>query len=639
MERLAKLIAFFCLLGMAKAQPSPSMQLQDASGKPMGESQAPVIVKVTGSVLDSDTRQPLPAFYVTAGVLDRDRVNFNWETNRLVFTQGAFKMELTKERLPPSVLIEAEGYLPQSSGAIREQETNLTFLLKKGTGPTGVVMTQDGHPAAGRTVYFSRLKDLVYLDGTNLAPRKVSSHVRSMLTDEAGRFSFKPDLEAFGVLVVDDAGFAEVRVEDLKSSPEVRLQPWGRVEGTLRIGTRLGSNETVRMTGAFAPYAYYPRPLPPFAISVETKTDATGHFVFPRVPPTDVKIFHSPQVGRVETGLTPISQITNITVKAGETRNVSIGGQGRTCVGRVVVKNYSKPINWQDEVFWIESVSPEPAECPNFDAISKEYRAAAAVARNRAELDAAQSRYLAEHDQIARQLCAYYSSPAGRKYWFSKGRYVLEFSQDGSFRIEDVPPGKYEMNIDLRELEKKMGQMKSPLIALGRKEIEMPDIPGGRCDTPLDLGVINMVARLNQGDVAPDFSVKTTDDKIVKLSDYRGKYVLLNFWAISNALSGAEIPDLRDTYHAYKNEPRLAMLGLSLDPDAAAARSFSLKNQFEWTQGFLGGRAENDLPDRFGVEKIPFVMLINPDGRVLVSSLPGGAIKSTVDSVLGGPPS
>lgn len=606
------------------------MQFRDASGNHGG-----FTVKVTGSVVDADTGQPLPSFYVTTGTQDRERTGFDWsETNRTPFKQGAFSVNLTKDRLAPAVLIEADGYLPQRSDPIRGREAGLTFLLKKGRGPTGVVLTSDGRPAGGKTVYFSRLKDLVYLEGTNLTPRKASSRTRSTVTDNAGRFSFAPDLDAFSVMVADDFGFAEVPVEDLKSSPEVRLQPWGRLEGTLKIGTESAANETVRMAGAFAPYSYYPRPLPPFAISAETTTDSAGRFVFPRVPPVDVKIFHSARVGRMETGLTPITQITNLTLKAGETRSVTLGGQGRPIVGRVVLKNYNKPVHWQDQVFWLESLSPEPSDCPNFEAISKEYHVAMAAARSPQDIDAAQSRYVEHHDLVARQLRAYYSSPSGRRYWFSKNRYVLVFSEDGSFCINDVPGGKYEMSIDVRALENKVGQLKSPLIGLFRQEVDVPDAPGGRSDKPLDLGVLNMQVRLNQGDEAPDFAVKTLDNKTVKLSDYKGKYVLLDFWSASNALSVAETSDLKETCAAFKNEPRLAMIGLNVDPDFDTARAFAGKNQLDWTQGWLGNRSERDLPDRYGVEKIPFVTLIDQAGRVIFSGLPGGSIKSTMDSIL-----
>jgi peroxiredoxin len=631
---LAGLSAGAGLLSVAKAQQPPvTMKPLHASGNEGKRVQ----VKASGIVLDAETGQPLPAFYLTPGTLDRDRTSFDWaEQSRQLRTRGAFIINLTKEKLPPAVLIEANGYLPQCSGPIRGLETNLVFHLKKGGGPSGVVLTPEGLPAAGRTVYLSRLKDFVFLEGTNLTPKKVSSRTRSTITDQAGHFSFAPGLDDFGVMVADDAGFAEVRVEALKSSPQVRLQPWARLEGTLKIGTQPASNETVRLANAFAQFAYYPRPLPPYSIAVATTTDTEGRFVFPRVPPVDVKISHAPKIGRAGTDQIPITQITNLTLKAGETRVVTLGGQGRPVVGRLVLKNYHKTMDWQDQVFWMNSLAPEPPDCPNFDAINKEYHVARHAAKTQADIDAAEARYLAEYDRIARQLCAYYSSPAGRQYWFSRRSYVLRFAQDGAFRIDDVPGGKYELTIDPRALNGNLGQFKSPRIDLHRQEIDVPDSPGGRSDTPLDLGVINMVAPLMQGETAPDFSVKSVDEKTFKLSDYRGKYVLLNFWATWDAPSVAAMPGLKETYDAFKNDPRFAMIGLNLDTDPAAARAFAVKNKMEWPQGFLGHWSESTVPDQFGVESLPYVLLIDPGGRVLAPGLQAGSIKSAVDAALAG---
>jgi thiol-disulfide isomerase/thioredoxin len=624
------------LLSVAAAQEPPvAMKLLDASGHAVG-SQAPTIqVKVTGNVLDAETGRPLPAFHVTTGAQDRDRRSFDWtEQGPLLFTKGAFTVLLAKEGMPPAVLIEAEGYLPQCSGPIRGLETNLIFQLKKGGGPAGVVLTPEGHPAAGRTVYLSRTKDLLYLEGTNLTPRKASARLRSTTTDPAGRFSFAPDLDAFSVVVADDAGFADVPVLELTSSPRVRLQPWARVEGTLNMGAKAGPNETVRLVGAFAMFAYYPRPMPPYAIKVATTTDAAGRFVFPRVPPVDVKLCHLPKVGQAGDDRLPITQITNCALKAGETRFVTLGGQGRPVVGRVVLKNYPKSLDWREQMFWMESLAPEPAECPNFDAISKEYHAARRAAKSQEDRDAAETRYVAEYDRIARQLRAYYSSPEGRRYWFSRRSYVLRFAQDGSFRVDDVPGGKYVLTLDPREPEADLSRRKWPVLDSYCREIDVPDSPGGRSDTPLDLGLINMVAQLMNGELAPDFSAKTLEDKTVKLSDGLGKYTLLVFWAAGNAPSAAAMPDLKETYEAFKNNPRFAMIGLSLDADAAAARAFAVKNNMDWTQGFLGPWSGSPLPEQYGVKDLPFVLLIDPTGRVFAGGLQGGNIKSAVDAAL-----
>ncbi len=64
----------------------------------------------------------------------------------------------------------------------------------------------------------------------------------------------------------------------------------------------------------------------------------------------------------------------------------------------------------------------------------------------------------------------------------------------------------------------------------------MPEIPGGRSNEPLDLGTITvkLFEAIRVGDVAPDFDVERVGipekGRRLKLADYRGKLVLLNFW-------------------------------------------------------------------------------------------------------------
>jgi thiol-disulfide isomerase/thioredoxin len=143
-----------------------------------------------------------------------------------------------------------------------------------------------------------------------------------------------------------------------------------------------------------------------------------------------------------------------------------------------------------------------------------------------------------------------------------------------------------------------------------------------------------MLAPLHPGDPAPDFAVKTVEGQTVKLSDYKGKYVLLDFWATWSAPSVAEMPDLKETYAAFASNPRFTMIGLNLDTDLASARAFSSENQTGWTQGFLGKWSESEVPNRYGIESIPFVMLIDPNGRVLMTDMHGRTIKSAVHVAL-----
>src|ERR1044071_2715941 len=76
------------------------------------------------------------------------------------------------------------------------------------------------------------------------------------------------------------------------------------------------------------------------------------------------------------------------------------------------------------------------------------------------------------------------------------------------------------------------------------------------------------------------------------------------------------------------------MIGLSLDPISKTPRDYTKKNELGWIMGFLGEWAKTDLPAQYGVEGIPSIFLIGPDGKVIAKDLRGENIKSTVEHTL-----
>ena len=68
----------------------------------------------------------------------------------------------------------------------------------------------------------------------------------------------------------------------------------------------------------------------------------------------------------------------------------------------------------------------------------------------------------------------------------------------------------------------------------------------------------------SEGRLAPDFTLTSTDGKAIKLSDYRGKVVVVDFWATWCPPCKAEIPDFIRLYSQYKNSG-FQMLGISVD--------------------------------------------------------------------------
>ena len=139
-------------------------------------------------------------------------------------------------------------------------------------------------------------------------------------------------------------------------------------------------------------------------------------------------------------------------------------------------------------------------------------------------------------------------------------------------------------------------------------------------------------AMLGAGETAPSFEVKTLEGKTIKLSDYRGKYVLLDFWATWCSICLGETPGLKSTHDAFDKDDRFVMIGLSLDDKVELPREYVAKQGLNWIQCLLGD--DWSLPKQYGVWGIPAVFLVGPDGKVVAGRLHGDGIKAAVAEAL-----
>ena len=130
-------------------------------------------------------------------------------------------------------------------------------------------------------------------------------------------------------------------------------------------------------------------------------------------------------------------------------------------------------------------------------------------------------------------------------------------------------------------------------------------MPGGRSDDPLDIGklVLALAKQVKIGEPAPLFEVKTLDDKPLKLADFRGKVVLLDFWATWCGPCVKEMPHFKAIHDEFGKDGRFVLIGLSLDKKAEAARQYVTDNDLKWPQGFLGEKSKTQ--DAYGVKGIP----------------------------------
>ena len=138
------------------------------------------------------------------------------------------------------------------------------------------------------------------------------------------------------------------------------------------------------------------------------------------------------------------------------------------------------------------------------------------------------------------------------------------------------------------------------------------------------------------GEEAPDFTVPTLDGKTFKLSDYRGKYVLLDFWATWCGPCLGETPNLKKVFEAHGKKENFIMVGLSLDQDAEKPKTYLKENGCGWVDGFLGDWGKDKVTKKYGVRGIPTILLIGPDGKVVANHLRGDAILAAVGDALEG---
>lgn len=129
------------------------------------------------------------------------------------------------------------------------------------------------------------------------------------------------------------------------------------------------------------------------------------------------------------------------------------------------------------------------------------------------------------------------------------------------------------------------------------------------------------------GAVAPDFTQNDVDGQPVRLSDFRGKYVLLDFWASWCGPCRAENPVVVKAYEKYKSR-NFTVLGVSLDnPGKKDAWLQAIKKDgLAWTQVSDLKGWQNEVAKLYQVKSVPRNLLIDPDGKIIAKNLRGKAL-------------
>ena len=137
------------------------------------------------------------------------------------------------------------------------------------------------------------------------------------------------------------------------------------------------------------------------------------------------------------------------------------------------------------------------------------------------------------------------------------------------------------------------------------------------------------------GKVVPNFSATDLDGKPISLQDYRGKVVLLDFWAVWCGPCLTEIPNVKRVYDTYKDQG-FDIIGVSLDTDETRLRNYLKKNNISWRQIFSGQKWKTPLAEQYHIRSIPAPWLIARDGTLISREARGVKLERLVVEALRG---
>jgi thiol-disulfide isomerase/thioredoxin len=139
---------------------------------------------------------------------------------------------------------------------------------------------------------------------------------------------------------------------------------------------------------------------------------------------------------------------------------------------------------------------------------------------------------------------------------------------------------------------------------------------------------------LVNGVTFPDFAEKDLNGAPISVGGLKGKVVLVDFWATWCGPCRGELPNVIATYKKH-HANGFEIIGVSLDSERDKLDAF-LKNEdgMTWPQYYDGQGWQNKLAVKYGVESIPFAVLIGPDGKIIGKDLRGDDLENAVANAL-----
>ncbi len=129
------------------------------------------------------------------------------------------------------------------------------------------------------------------------------------------------------------------------------------------------------------------------------------------------------------------------------------------------------------------------------------------------------------------------------------------------------------------------------------------------------------------------FSVTSIDGKKLSPADYKGKVLLIDFWATWCGPCVMEMPNVKSVYSRY-HAKGFEIVGISLDQSRDKLDAYLQQQQIEWPQYFDGKWWSNDVAVKYGITSIPTTVLIDRKGKIRYKTLRGKQLEKAVQELL-----
>ena len=571
--------------------------------------------RITGLVLDATTEEPLPHFVVERGEFASPSSHFaDWDVNtpgRSDYASiacdaagGRFDVVLAWPHESSVFRVSAEGYYPALSRPVQMdgKRHELEFRLTRGSPIRLRVADTFGRPLAGALLAPVRRGMSFVIENGRISK---SDGVPVFTTNDEGMATLPPADRDYRLVVLHEAGMALVDAADLRAGAMIRLDAWGSIRGSAftgkmpRAGERvffftINKQSPVWKNGADGGDGWRIRH-ETFAV-----VDAAGNFEIKHVRPGN---------GELSLNGMPTLRET-VRIEPGQGLSVFLGGRGRPVTGRFIIRDALK----QRGIKILRAIlTPQkiPVRRPVHDVWEED------VPSMGREIQRRLQRLKEDRTDDLWETGAQKS----QEYIFTN------LGEDGSFRFEDIRPGRYTLWAYAGK------QASVPPTTF---EVILPEKTNYEA-TPLELAPVHVEARrlVSPGEFAPDFTFNDLEGREHRLSEYKGRYVLLHFWQAKSRRWRTELPIICELQERCKNDPRIIVLNISLDTDSSLLSRYVYASRLEGFQGHLNELQRRIIHNVDVSGALPSAWLVGPEGHVLARDLYGEEIKEAVAKHLG----